>query len=294
MRNLPWLKSLAEAMRKLPGTPSTGPASVYGLNELTNVERWDNPDWLRVHLELETYSVDKHCFTTDKELAMRKGWEWTQCLYGLHRLGKITPNAAALGVGAGHEPVLFYLADRISRVVGTDIYGNDFWSALGGREADATILQDARRFCPRSFDYERLTLMNMDGTKLDFDAATFDFVWSLSSIEHFGGHDASAKSVREMARVVKPGGLVVIATEFLLSGDDHPEYFARENFEKYILGASDALSPTEPMSYSEPASVYMNDAIKVQTDDVHRRRHHIVLDDGARKWTSVIVFLRKN
>jgi hypothetical protein len=32
----------------------------------------------------------------------------------------------------------------------------------------------------------------------------------------------------------------------------------------------------------------------MQTEDVHRRRHHIVLDDGARKWTSVIVFFRKN
>jgi hypothetical protein len=96
-----------------------------------------------------------------------------------------------------------------------------------------------------------------------------------------------------MARVTKPGGVVVIATEFLLSGADHPEYFNLRNFEKYIIGATDNLSLIEPMSYRKPASINMENAINVQTDDVHRRRHHIVLDDGARKWTSVIVFLRR-
>ena len=291
MRNLALLSRLAGAIRSLREERQV---SCDGLNGLTNVDKWDDPEWLRIHLELERYSVDKHCFTTDKDLAMRKGWEWTQCLYGLHLLEKITPDAVALGVGAGHEPVLFYLADRISRVIGTDLYGNELWSKLGGREADASALQDVQRFCPKTFNSERLCLMNMDGTKLDFDSSTFDFIWSLSSIEHFGGHEASAKAVREMARVSKPGGVVVIATEFLLSGDDHPEYFDRRSFEQYILGASDELFPIEPMSYRPPASLYMQDAIKVQTEDVHRRRHHIVLDDGARAWTSVIVFLRKN
>jgi SAM-dependent methyltransferase len=185
------------------------------------------------------------------------------------------------------------LADRVSRVIGTDLYGNDFWSTLGGKEADAAMLEDAGRFCPTTFNSEHLTLMNMDGTKLDFDSSSFDFVWSLSSIEHFGGHEASAKSVREMARVTKPGGVVVIATEYLLDGRGHPEYFSSRDFKRYILGASHALSPIEPMSYKPPDPVYMRDAINVQTDDVHRRRHHIVLDDGARRWTSVIVFLRK-
>ncbi|MGA9567929.1 MAG: class I SAM-dependent methyltransferase [Candidatus Korobacteraceae bacterium] len=255
--------------------------------------KWDDPEWLRIHLELEPYSVDKHCFNTDKEFAYRKGWEWTQCLYGLHRLGVITPTAKALGVGAGREPLLFYLADRISEVVGTDLYGNQAWAGSIGREADALILQDVQRFCPREFAAHRLRLMNMDGTDLQFQSNTFDFVWSLSSIEHFGCHEAAAKSVREMARVAKPGGVVVVATEFIPSKDTHPEYFNRSNFEEYVLHAARDLQPVEPMSYRAPSEVYIRDAIKVATDDVHRRRHHIVLDDGSIQWTSVIVFFRK-
>lgn len=271
------------------------------LNELTNTDKWENPGWLRVHLELEHYSIDKHCFSTNKEMAVRKGWEWTQCLYGLHKLGMVAPAARALGVGAGREPLLFYLADRISLVVGTDLYGNTGWSTAGGKEADPRILEETQRFCPRPFDYGRLNLITMDGTRLAFASQSFDFVWSLSSIEHFGGHKAARESIREMARVTRIGGIVVVATEFILpgskqldSGHAHPDYFTRRNFEEYILRASPELQPIQPMSYRLPDPVYIRDAIKATTDDVHRMRHHIVLDDGAFQWTSVIVFFRKH
>src|SRR5262249_51339727 len=171
------------------------------LNELTNPNKWANPEWLAIHLELETYSVDKHCFSRTTEFAYRKGWEWTQALYGFHKFGSIRPDAQGLGVGAGREPLLFYLADRIARVVGTDLYGNTHWSQEGGREATADLLENPRRYCARDSDLSRLQLLSMDGTKLEFEDETFDLVWSLSSIEHFGSHEKSRKSVEEMGRV---------------------------------------------------------------------------------------------
>lgn len=45
------------------------------LNEITNPDKWDNPEWMKVHRALESYSVDKHCFNRSKEYAYRKGWE---------------------------------------------------------------------------------------------------------------------------------------------------------------------------------------------------------------------------
>src|SRR5205823_14158633 len=90
------------------------------LNELTNPDKWNNPEWLQIHLDLASYSVDKHCFSSDKDFAYRKGWEWTQATYGLKLLGAIHPQAKGLGVGAGHEPLLFYFADHIAEVIGTD------------------------------------------------------------------------------------------------------------------------------------------------------------------------------
>jgi len=280
-------------LKKIKGT-----ASPDRLNELTNPDKWDNPAWMNIHRELESYAVDKHCFSDTKAYAYRKGWEWTQCLWGLHTLGAIDKKAKALGVGAGHEPVLYYLTDHIREVVGTDLYGNDDWSnnAVGGNEADAAALENADAFCPRSYEKSRLSLMHMDGTDLQFKDEHFDFVWSLSSIEHFGGHARAKQAMTEMARVTKKNGIVAVATEFIITPDcsDHPEFFTKALFEKYILHASPRLKPVEAMNYQLPPLEYLIDPIMIHLNgDVHRTRHHIILNNGHVQWTSVICFFRR-
>ncbi|MBY0574762.1 MAG: class I SAM-dependent methyltransferase [Undibacterium sp.] len=284
-----WLKS-KEVQNQAP---------VLQLNELTNPNKWDNPEWMAVHRELESYSVDKHCFSETKEYAYRKGWEWTQCLFGLDQLGAIHANAKGLGVGAGHEPILYYLTDRIAEVVGTDLYGNAAWSgrSVGGNEADAAVLEDMSQFCPRPFVKEKLKLINMDGTKLTFADEQFDFVWSLSSIEHFGGHDAATQSMQEMARVTKKGGIVAVATELILTPNSpsHPEYFTQTEFEKHVVNGAPSLTPIQAMDYSLPGLEYLLDPIMLHLEgDVHRVRHHIVLNDSRFQWTSALCFFRKN
>jgi len=59
----------------------------------------------------------------------------------------------------------------------------------------------------------------MDGTNISFEDNTFDVVFSYSSIEHFGSKDAAAKTMQEIERVLKPGGVLSLTTEVLLSGD---------------------------------------------------------------------------
>jgi SAM-dependent methyltransferase len=288
------LRRFLVSERKQPGGPPEY-WSLPVLNELTNLDKWSNPEWLQMHLELSAYSVAKHCFSSDKNLAYRKGWEWTQAIYGLKLLGAIQPHAKGLGVGAGHEPLLFYFADRIAEVIGTDLYGNAQWSARGGKEADAAILDDAARYCPRDFDRSKLRLMVMDGTDLKFKDNSFDFVWSLSSIEHFGSHRAARESIREMARVVKSAGFVVIATEFIIGpeGQSHPEYFTRSEFDKFVLRASRKLVPIQSMSYALPSAESLANPIKVGTKEGRRIRPHVVLHDGNVQWTSAIVFFKK-
>lgn len=271
---------------------------VTGLNEMTNPDKWDNPEWMKFHRELASYSVDTHCFSETKEYAYRKGWEWTQCIWGLDLLGAISPGARGLGVGAGHEPILYYLSDHIAQVTGTDLYGNQDWTDndVGGNEANPSILEDPGTFCPREYDKSKLTLLNMNGTQLDFDDEQFDFVWSLSSIEHFGGHNKAADAMKEMARVTKKKGIVAVATEFILTPGckDHPEFFTRQMFEKYILNASAQLELVHDMDYTLPPLEYLVDPIMIHLDgDVHRRRHHIILNNGQVQWTSIICFFRK-
>ncbi len=117
----------------------------------------------------------------------RKAWEWTQCVYGLERLGALGPGKAALGVGAGHERVLYYLANRTGLTVGSDLYAGDF-SGGGAEEADPTFLFNPEHFAPFAYHRDRLRGLQADGCMLPFRSGAFDVVYSLSSIEHFGGH----------------------------------------------------------------------------------------------------------
>jgi SAM-dependent methyltransferase len=68
----------------------------------------------------------------------------------------------------------------------------------------------------------------MNGTALGLRTATFDVAYSLSSIEHFGGLAGARAAVEEMARAVRPGGLVVVATEWLVRGPVRDEVFTPE------------------------------------------------------------------
>ena len=47
-----------------------------------------------------------------------------------------------------------------------------------------------------------------DGRALPFEAASFDHAYSVSVLEHVGGEGGDAAALRELARVVRPGGRV--------------------------------------------------------------------------------------
>jgi len=189
------------------------------LCELANPAKWDNPEWMAILRDL-------YVVPDDKPRMHRKGYEFTQLLFGLRRLGQIRDDAAIISVGAGHEAVLYWLANHVERVVATDMY-EDHWAAGSSRagEGDAQVLRRPDSYAPFSYRKERLVFMKMDGRRLAFRDATFDAAYSLSSIEHFGGFDGAAAAVDDMIRVVKPGGIVAIATEYRLAGPRHAEVF---------------------------------------------------------------------
>jgi SAM-dependent methyltransferase len=249
---------------------------------------------MEIHGNLEQYSVDKHLFTaTNGGNILRKGWEWTHCIYGLEKLGVLTPAASGLAVGAGREPLIFYFADRISRVTALDLYGNETWATSEGREAALEVMEHPQRWCPVSVDFSRVHFVNGSGTDINFPDGTFDFCWSLSSIEHFGGHSAAAQAMREMARVTKQGGIVAVATEYLMLPEySHPEYFSRDDLDRHIVRAAPSLELISPIEWDTLPYEYIVDSITVP-GGIHRTRRHVVLNDGAVQWTSILLFFRK-
>jgi hypothetical protein len=91
-----------------------------------------------------------------------------------------------------------------------------------------------------------------------------------------------------MGRVVRPGGIVAIATEYVLSGPPHDETF--QPAELHQLLAQPGLALIEPID----ERVYQRYDYSVV--DLHTRPYqspHMVVRFGETVFTTVMVFLRK-
>ncbi len=216
----------------------------------------------------------------------RKSWEYAICVEGLHKLHAIKPDARAIAVGAGSELPLFYFANRIERMVATDLYDNP------EHEGTPAMLENPKSFAPFPYREDHLEVLRMPGDQLDFADATFDFAFCLSSIEHFGSRDIQRRSLAEMTRIVRPGGVLCIITELILTDHSHPEYFRWEEIEQIFLSHKNlSLVGGEPdLTISESLIRY-----PVDMDRSHhtRKSPHIVLKKADMLWTSFSMFLER-
>jgi SAM-dependent methyltransferase len=202
---------------------------VYSLKDALDPD----PLWQELQLEL--------CPDWKKNGAIhRKHWEWGLGLYGLQKLGCIRPDAEALSVGAGVEWPLYYFANRVRHVHAIDLYDDTHFEGL-----DPTVPSNAERAAPFPYRREALSFTRMDALDLQFPDDTFDFVFTFSSIEHFGGHGGTALAMQEIARVLKPGGVAVVSTEIVLHGRD-PEFFTADEIAPCFVDAS-GLTLVEPL-----------------------------------------------
>lgn len=263
--------------------PSGGGVPVdVQLCELANPAKWDNPEWRR--------TLDALRLPAESKLAMhRKAYEFTQAAWGLHRLGVLTEDAAVLSVGAGHESLAYWLANRVRLVVATDLYPGD-WESSAGSEGDARVLKHPEEFAPFPYRHDHLRFLQMDGRKLAFRSGAFTVAYSLSSIEHFGGWRGAREAVEEMARVLAPGGVLALATEWRVSGPSASSEGVFEPDEVRRLVDLTSLELVEPIDdrvwhryAARPVNLRLN---RYETP------HMLVEIDGT-VFTSVMMFLRK-
>ena len=90
----------------------------------------------------------------------RKNWEYAMLTLFLEDSGLLREDTRILSVGAGHETVLFWLANRVAKVVATDIYGEGSFSEQRGGSNDAhrpraVLALSLPRVAPRSAAHGR-------------------------------------------------------------------------------------------------------------------------------------------
>jgi SAM-dependent methyltransferase len=265
---------------KLPNQPIGPSRFPRRINKLCDETDWFGEEWLGLLDDLG----ESHCRTRKH----RKAWEWAQGVYALQHLNLLRQDATGIGVGAGVESVLFYMANQIKMVYATDIYGEGTFAEV---TAHADMMTDPARYAWIPFRQDHLTVLHMDGLNLEFPDNHFDFAFSFSSIEHFGGHAAAARSVREMGRVIKPGGVVVLTTEVTLNGQTHEEFFLPAEIQQFLIDAT-GLLPIEDIDYTISAQTLAN-VVDFDAPDLTTRVPHIVLKKDNVCWTSICLVLQK-
>jgi SAM-dependent methyltransferase len=76
------------------------------------------------------------------------------------------------------------------------------------------MLEDPAAHAPFAYREDRLEVRRMDARRLEFADESFDVVYSLSSLEHFGGPADVARAAAEIGRVLRPGGVALLCVDF--------------------------------------------------------------------------------
>lgn len=218
----------------------------------------------------------------------RKAWEYALCIHGLATLGVVREDSRAIAIGAGSERPLYYFANHIQDMVATDIYNDP------DREGNPAMLTTPEAFAPFEYRRSHLTVRRMSGTDLEYKDNLFDFAFTLSSIEHFGSRENQKAAMEEMRRVVKPGGIICVATELILNDATHPEYFTLQELERTIIDTAGLTMVGGDLDLRVSRSLYEN-PIELDVEQNHHISPHIVLKNKAGViWTSVMMFFRKD
>jgi SAM-dependent methyltransferase len=267
------------------------------LNRLCNIEDWQDAQLVANIRRLLPHFV-RAWPEFPKAQEHRKHWEYAHVVGGLKQLGAVQPDSWLLSVAGGHEEPAYELTNFVRWMFLVDIYGVGGFS---GAEAQETVLTNPDAFATLPYNRNRLVVQYMNALDLRYEESTFDGVFCLSSVEHFGGFKGAVQGLRQMHRVLKLGGVAAITTECIVNGApvlDLPGLMlftpkVIENLGKAVPG----LELVEPIDFSiSAASLATAFPFERAVEDAkvhHTEYPHIVLGLQGRYFTSVSLFFRK-
>jgi SAM-dependent methyltransferase len=203
--------------------------------------------------------------------------------------------AEVLGVAAGVEETSFWATNHVRRVFATDLYLDS-----GGWEGDApsSMLLTPGEHAPCAWNERRLVVQHMNALELHYEDCSFDGAFCTSSLEHLGNEEQMHRALSELWRILKPGGIAALSTEFRLDGPA-PGLPGTRIFDAAEL---DALI-VQPFAWEliEPLDLRISGptlATEMPLADAHpgpdARFPHVVLREGELLFTSIHLTLRKS
>lgn len=195
-------------------------------------------------------------------------WEYPYLASCLRQ--NLAPGARVLDIGSALTFFPYLVVDCGYELVATD---NDprmaTWAAPIVRE-----LARRRGWSDRSAP----TYLTQDVRRLDLGTASFDGATCVSVLEHLEAVDQEA-AIREMARVVKPGGLLLLTVDCLVRGHGEPGHEPLKSGQLNDLArrCSKHFSRWRSTSLRVPGDLITNR--RVPTDDPTR----LAGDDGGRE-----------
>jgi hypothetical protein len=156
-------------------------------------------------------------------LLHRKMWEWLFIAEALHERGMLAPGRRGLGFGVGQEPlVALFAADGCNLVATDQPHARAVasgWTTSESEWAGGLERLNEHGLCPPEDFAVRVGFRAVDMNAIPADLRGFDFTWSSCALEHLGTLAAGMDFVVAQMACLRPGGVAVHTTEFLVTGN---------------------------------------------------------------------------
>ncbi len=154
----------------------------------------------------------------------RKMWEWLFIAQALAERGMLAPGRTGLGFGVGHEPLVALFAAGGCDLVATD-QPRQLAQASGWTESEVEWAEGVESLptyglVPDEEFARRVRFRPVDMNDVPRDLRGFDFTWSSCALEHLGTLAAGLDFVVAQMACLRPGGVAVHTTEYLVSEED--------------------------------------------------------------------------
>lgn len=191
-------------------------------SKLIDIADFADPKLLPFLHEISRGEMERFGLTEPLVVPDSKQWECAMMLRTLSEQGILRPGAVIAGIGAGTEETTFALAARGCIVFPTDRYLEQTpWSDV----APAAMMVRPQQYTQLKHDHRNVIPVHTDARALSLPSDFFDAVYSAGSIEHFGSLAAVRAAAEEIGRILKPGGVAVLSTEFRLEGPNDKPWF---------------------------------------------------------------------